>query len=84
MPSRPLRIHHVVADIHRQDSGPSYSVTRLAEELAKLGHDVHLHTLEPTPERLPDVPTTFYRAPRPLHVRRDIAAACAGACRRRP
>lgn len=55
-----MRIHHIVADIHRQDSGPSYSVVRLAEELRKLGHDVHLHTLDPRPERDPEVLAHFY------------------------
>ncbi|MFC2153516.1 glycosyltransferase, partial [Actinomycetota bacterium] len=59
--TRPLRIDHVVAGIHQRDGGTSYSVPRLAEELSKLGHDVRLHTLEPRPQRDPDLPTIYYR-----------------------
>ncbi len=40
-----MNLVHVVPSIAREASGPSYSVPRLAESLAALGHHVELHTL---------------------------------------
>lgn len=54
-----LRIAQVVSGISRSDAGPSYSVTRLSEALAK-SHDVTLHALEPRPQSQPSVDAVFY------------------------
>jgi len=40
-----VNLVHVVPSVAREASGPSYSVPRLAESLAALGHHVELHTL---------------------------------------
>ncbi len=56
-----MRILHVVASVNRETGGPAFSVTRLAAEQAKLGHEVtvaaldyerHGPTVDPAPARL--------------------------------
>ena len=44
-----LRILQVLPRIAVRSSGPSYSVTRLSEELATAGHSVRLAVLDPVP-----------------------------------
>ena len=41
-----MRILHVVASVNRETGGPAFSVTRLAAEQAKLGHEVTLACLD--------------------------------------
>jgi len=55
-----MTVLHVVADIYREDAGPSYSVPRLVRELA-LTNRASLHALEPPPSRDPGVEAVYYR-----------------------
>ncbi len=48
-----MRIIHIVPAISGEASGPSYSVKRLCEELAHLGHKVTLVTLDWEPMSSP-------------------------------
>ena len=41
-----MRILHVVASVNRETGGPAFSVTRLAAEQAKLGHEVTVAALD--------------------------------------
>lgn len=43
-----MRIVQVVPHVHQEASGPTYSVTSLSRALARRGHDVYLHALEPS------------------------------------
>ncbi len=44
-----MRIHQVLSSALEIHGGPSLTVPTLCEELAALGHEVTLHTLEPAP-----------------------------------
>ena len=41
-----MRILHTVPHVCKEASGPSYSVSRLCDELGGTGHDVSLFTLD--------------------------------------
>jgi len=47
-----MHIVQVISSINREDAGPSYSVRRLCEVLARLRTQVELHVLNPVPESL--------------------------------
>lgn len=53
-----MKIIHIVPSVADEASGPSYSVIRLCEALAELGHDVTLAALDPQP---PDDPPACLR-----------------------
>lgn len=57
-----LRIHHVVARIADEASGPSQTVPALCLGLQDRGHDVTLHVLEPLPSDLPDIRILGYKS----------------------
>jgi glycosyltransferase involved in cell wall biosynthesis len=48
-----LKVIQVIARIHDEAMGPSYSVPRLADALGQLGAEVHLHVLAPAPKAPP-------------------------------
>ena len=50
---RRMRLVHVVANVAVEASGPSQSVPALCAGLARLGHDVRLHTVAPAPAAWP-------------------------------
>jgi len=70
-----LSIHHVVSDINEEASGPSQSVPGLCAALGDLGAMVHLHALEPAPERAFSFAVSYYarwRTPARLGVSPDM------------
>jgi glycosyltransferase involved in cell wall biosynthesis len=57
-----MKVAQVIAGVANQAAGTSYSVVRLAQELAKLGMEVEVHTPGPEPcERASGVRYRFYR-----------------------
>lgn len=65
-------VHHVVPRIFDEASGPSYSVPALCDALAKRDVNVHLHVLEPRPERSLSFPVHAYeRSAAPMRLGRS-------------
>ena len=61
-----MRIVHIIDSIGNPASGPSYSVPRLCEALADLGHDVELHAVRTVGDAATTVPVVIYGGPRPF------------------
>ena len=61
-----MRIVHIIDSIGNPASGPSYSVPRLCEALADLGHDVELHAVRTVGDSATTVPVVIYGGPRPF------------------
>lgn len=57
---RPNPIHHVVASIAEEASGPSYSVPALAMATAEIGRHVTIHTSRARPLSNPDVSINIF------------------------
>src|SRR5262245_21840437 len=61
-----VQLVQVVANVAVEASGPSYSVPALCAGLARLGHDVRLHTVEPAPAAWPWAGVAHTTHPRSL------------------
>lgn len=55
-----MKILQVVAEIHAESSGPSYSVPALTRGLIRAGGKAEIHTLAPLPASLGGIPATGY------------------------